>query len=96
MLSIIPAALFAGWRGLSMRSRISQGTGDAPPQTASVADEAAPMYSYSYVADPAEREFSYDAPTYTTVYFYDEDGRPLDHRVLPQHDRRAKHGASEA
>jgi len=81
MLSIIPVALFAGWRGLSMRPKIGSGLAAAALQAPPTASEQpVSMFSYQYIADSAEGEA---CEICATVHYYDENGRLLDHRVLP-------------
>ena len=89
MLFLIPAALFAGWRGLSVRTKAGSGPAEAGSHAPPTAPEqSVSTFSYSYVVAPAEGEAR---EIYTTVYYYDEDGRPLDHCVLPPIESNSNH-----
>ena len=82
MLSVIPAALLAGWRGLAVRPGSVSSLGGAPSLPAQAASPQGPVtYSCSYFNDLAEAANPYAGPVCGTVtrYVYDKDGRIVDH-----------------
>lgn len=85
VLSMIPAALLAGWRGLALRSKV-----DSIPTAGPATQMPITPDGYSYVAaeipatDLVEPVTGDCCTLWTTVYVYDEQGRIVQQRtVLP-------------
>jgi len=87
ILSIIPAALFGGWRAVSGRSksvsRILDAAADIPSNGSELTTHT---YFYIYEVEPAESPaYSYNSET--TVIAYDDGGCVLDFPIArPPYD----------
>jgi len=82
MLSIIPAALFAGWRGLGKRPKKDPGPAiGAIWSSQRPAEETAD--SYSYECDWGSEEDCFEEICCTVTTFEYGTGRLIDHRILP-------------